>query len=375
MNGVESMTPPSYEVRIAPTTDGGSRVPDLSPREASQRWLDKLSSDKADSTVSTYHYRIKHFIEWCEEEGITSIKEVNGWDLESFETYRRRNGVATISLNKELGTLQNFLEYCERIELVDDGLPEKVDPPDVPKRKQVDETKLHADDARKLFTAFEEDSERTFSRGHAILKVAWFVGCRLGGLRALDIQHYDPDDRTLEFVHQPSQDTPLKNGVDGERVVGLQKEVCDVLDGYIDENRHNDVFDDYGRRPLFTSALGRPTQNTVRNWTYMATLPCIYGPCPHGEDPETCEYIDYSFASKCPSSRSPHQVRTGSITWQRNQGIPADVVAKRVNTSVRTIEKHYDKPNKRREMEKRRRHHVDDLSLDESEGTNGGNGE
>jgi len=368
---------PSYRVRIAPTNDGSGHrgPPDLSPREAFERWLDKLRVDKADSTVSTYHYRIKHFIEWCESEGIASISEVGGWDLETYETYRRREGMETISLNKELGTLQNFLEYCERIELVDEGLPEKVDPPDVPKQEQVNEDQLRADDARQLLAAFQADPERRFSRGHALLKVAWFVGCRLGGLRALDLKHYDPDARTLEFVHEPSQDTPLKNGIDGERIVGLQREVCDVLDGYIEEHRHRDVFDDYGRRPLFTSELGRPTENTVRNWMYMATFPCIHSPCPHGNDRETCEYIDYSFASQCPSSQSPHAVRRGSITWQRNQGVPADVVGKRVNASVRTIEKHYDQPDPRREMEERRREHVDDLSLDEYDETEGGDRE
>ena len=58
-------------------------------------------------------------------------------------------------------------------------------------------------------------------------------------------------------------------------------------------------------------------------------------------------------------------MRTGSITWQRNQGVPADVVAKRVNASVRVIEQHYEKPDKREEMEKRRRPYIDDLSLGE----------
>lgn len=362
----ETTNSKDYSIEIAPTNDGsGRRPPKLSPREALERWLDKLRVDKADSTVSSYHYRLKHFIEWCETEGITEIGEVNGWDLETYETHRRREGMATISLNKELGTLQNFLEYCARIELVDEDLPEKVDPPDVPKRKQVDETQLRADDARQLLAAYNDDPRRRYSRQHALLKVAWFVGCRLGGLRSLDLEHYDSDARTLEFVHQPDEDTPLKNGLDGERVVGLQQEVCDVLDGYIEENRHRDVFDDYGRKPLFTSEIGRPTQNTVRAWMYMATFPCIHGPCPHGNDPETCEYIDFAHCSKCPGSRSPHQVRTGSITWQRNQGVPADVVAKRVNASVRVIEKHYDKPDKRREMEERRRDHVDDLSFDE----------
>lgn len=367
----ESQTASSYQIHIAPTNDGSGRrgPPELSPSESLERWLDKLRVDKAESTVSAYHYRLQHFLGWCEEQGVASVSEVNGWDIETYETHRRRQGMETISLNKELGTLKNFFRYLERIEVVEEGLAERVDPPDVSHRDQVDETRLHADDARKLLSEFGENDEWRYTRSHALLSVAWYVGCRLGGLRALDIEHYDPDARTLEFEHRPEEGTPLKNGRDGERIVGLQTGVCEILDGYIEENRHDHIHDENGRKPLFTSTQGRPSTNSVRAWVYMATFPCHYAPCPHGESSDLCEYIDYSHCSKCPSSRSPHQVRTGSVTWQRNQGVPADVVAKRVNASVRVIENHYDKPSKREEMEERRREFVDGLDLEDGGGS------
>ncbi|PSQ49959.1 hypothetical protein BRD19_02380 [Halobacteriales archaeon SW_7_65_23] len=99
---------------------------------------------------------------------------------------------------------------------------------------------------------------------------------------------------------------------------------------------------------------------------YQATVPCLHTDCPHGRKRETCEFLEdsYNNASKCPSSRSPHQVRTGSITWQRNCGVPADVVSRRVNSSVRVIEEHYDKPDEVEEMEKRRRQYIDRLDID-----------
>ncbi|QLG63044.1 tyrosine-type recombinase/integrase [Halorarum salinum] len=355
----------SYEIRIGATTDGGSRVPDLTPREAFERWLGRLRGSKADSTVSAYHYQLKLFIEWCEDESITPINDLTGWDIETYETHRRETGIELISLNKELGTLKQFLEYCARIELVDENLPEKVDPPDVPKEEQVDNTRLHTDDARALLAHYETDDFG--SRAHALLSLAWFVGARLGGLRSLDLKHYDSDDEYLQFVHRPDEDTPLKNGLDGERAVGLPRHVCDVVDAYIANHRH-DTFDEYGRKPLFTSSVGRGSENSVRVWMYMATFPCHHSPCPHGKESDTCEFIDHTQASKCPSSRSPHQVRTGSITWQLNRGVPIEVVAKRVNTSVRTLEKHYDQPTKREELEERRRQFVDRLDFGGSGG-------
>jgi len=72
-------------------------------------------------------------------------------------------------------------------------------------------------------------------------------------------------------------------------------------------------------------------------------------------------------SSKCPSSRSPHAVRTGSITFHRNRGFEKADVARRVNASMRTIERHYDKAGRREELETRRRPQLDKLSLTDHE--------
>lgn len=354
-------SPERYRVRIAPTADGGDRIPDLSPREALERWLNKLRSDKADSTVSSYHYQLKHFVEFSEDEGITSISDVTGWDIETYETRRREKGVEALSLHKELSTLRLFLEYCARIELVDEGLPDRVAPPDVPREEHVDETRLRTEDAKALFEYY--DSQEYGCRAHALLALVWYTGCRLGGIRALDLSDYNADEQYVHFRHRPDLKLPLKNGHDGERAVGLTGYVCDVLDAYIDGDRR-DVHDEHGKRPLITSTRGRASKNAVRGWMYLATQPCVHSDCPHGKERESCEWVDYTKGSRCPSSRSPHQVRTGSITWQLNREMPIEAVAKRVNTSVRVLKRHYDQPTDLEEFEERRRHHIDRLGFD-----------
>ncbi|WP_312911132.1 tyrosine-type recombinase/integrase [Natronosalvus caseinilyticus] len=357
--------PPKYEVPIEGTTDGGDRVPDLSPREALERWLNKLRVSRSESTVSAYHYRLKHFVEWCEEVGISEVGQVNGWDIESYETSRREQGLEPITLNNELGTLQSFFEYCVKVELVDEGLPTKVDPPVVPAADQVSKVRLHTDRAQALLTHYV--ATECGSRAHTLLALAWFTGARLGALRGLDLEDYDREQQCLKFTHRPREETPLKNGADGERFVGLPKQACDVVDAYIQKHRL-EKYDDYGRRPLLTSERGRPSTNAVRAWMYLATVPCLHSPCPHGNDPDTCNFLDYSAASKCPSSRSPHQVRTGSITWQLNRGIPPERVAERVNTSIEVLLRHYDQPTRMEEMRERRRPYLDRLSFGDEEG-------
>lgn len=358
------MSETDYGIRIAGETDGGDRVPDLSPREAMQRYLGKIRVSKADSTVSAYHYRLKLFVEFCEDQGITTVNELDGWDLETYETHRRDSVDSPLTLKRDMGALRLFLQYLARIELVDESLPEKMELPDVPRDAQVDETRLHPDDAQALLDYYMDHDEKRSSRLHVFLALAWYTGARLGGIRALDVDDFDPGEHYVEFCHRPEEDTPLKNGLDGERIVGLPPEISEVVETYVDDHRL-DNYDDHGRRPLITSEFGRASKNAIRQWSYVATLPCQHSPCPHGNERETCDYVDYHQASKCPSSRSPHQIRTGSITWQLNQGLPPQVVADRVNTSVPVIKRHYDKPAKKEEMEKRRRQHLDQLSFDD----------
>jgi site-specific recombinase XerD len=367
------MSTPAYRVEILPSADGQGRngPPDLSPREARDRWLDKLRVSHAESSVSAYHYQTKLFVEWYERNGVNRIRDLDGWDLESYETRRRGQNVKPYTLQKEMLTLRRFLEYCARIELVDEGLPEKVDPPDAPRDARVDETMLRPERAKALLEYYRSTPDARETRSHALLELAWYTGARLGALRALDLEDYNSVEQYIRFRHAPEEDTPLKNGPDGERVIGIPGEVCDVVDAYIETHRH-DVHDDHGREPLLASTVGRPSTNAVHAWMYQATVPCLHTDCPHGRERPTCEFLEdsYNNASKCPSSRSPHQVRTGSITWQRNRGVPADVVSRRVNSSVRVIEEHYDKPDEIEEMEKRRRQHLDRLGFNGQEADN-----
>ena len=358
---------PTYEISVGGTTDGGDRVPDLKPREALERWLNKLRVSKAESTVSAYHYRLKHFVEWCESEGIETVDELTGWDVETFETSRREQGLKPITLNNELGTLKSFFEYCARIEIAHEDLPEKVDVPDVDASEQVSEARLAPDEARRLLEYYESNDDAYGTRAHALLALEWYTGARLGAIRGLDLEDYDRDEQYVTFVHRPRKGTPLKNGTDGERIVGLPEHVCDVVDEYIRSDRH-EKYDDYGRSSLLTSEVGRPSTNGVRAWTQFATVPCLYRECPHGEDRSTCEYLDYSAISKCPSSRSPHMVRTGSITWQLNRGIPPERVSERVNTSIDVLLRHYDQPSRMEELRERRRPYLDRLTFSDESG-------
>lgn len=164
----------------------------------------------------------------------------------------------------------------------------------------------------------------------------------------------DDENPGIEFHHRPEQDTPLKNGEKGERWNAISPQVARVLEDYIDGPRH-DVTDEYGRDPLITTSHGRSAATTIRNQLYAVTRPCWYGKeCPHNEDPDTCEYTRFKRASKCPSSRSPHDVRSGRVTAYRLKDVPKRIVSDRLNASESILSKHYDRRGEREKSEQRR---------------------
>ncbi|MWV65532.1 site-specific integrase [Halorubrum sp. JWXQ-INN 858] len=323
----------------------------LAPREAVSRYLQRRRADATDASVQSWKYRLKLFVEWCESVGIQRVDDIRGYDLDDYYEIRS-GGIAPATLEGEMWTLQRFVEYLEQIEAVDPNLSDSVRIPDLDDSDRANSETLPAEKAIPLIEFYRRSDEYRATRGHAFLELAWFTGARQGGIRALDVRDLYDDDDYVEFHHRPKTGTPLKNKLHGERPVAVPPKTMDVLREYVG-NRY-DVRDDHGRQPLITSQKGRPGVNTVRMWSYLATQPCLHGPCPHGETPETCEMREFAHASKCPSSRSPHRIRTGSITWQLNCGVPPETVAERVNATVKTIKKHYDWATER---ERWRRHH------------------
>lgn len=70
---------------------------------------------------------------------------------------------------------------------------------------------------------------------------------------------------------------------------------------------------------------------------------------------------EHGRASGCPSSVSPHAIRTGSITALRDSGTPREVVSDRGDVTEKILEKHYDKASKRQRMRRRKDHVPEDF--------------
>jgi site-specific recombinase XerD len=326
----------------------------IAPERAKKMYLDARKREVSQSTLDGYHYRLKHFIRWCDEVAdIDNMNDLTGRKLQEFRTWRRDDGdLKPITLEGNLDALRVFIQWCESIDAVPQGLHDKIIMPKLSKEEERSESMLSAEEAGAVLDYLRKFEYST--RQHVVIEILWHTGIRLGAIQSLDVGDYDSDEETLAVRHRPEQGTALKNGQEGERVIALDGDVCRVIDSYIEHHRH-DVRDDHGRKPLLTSQYGRPARSCIRDTVYKITRPCYYGAeCPEGRDPETCEATHHTGYSKCPVNANPHSIRRGSITHFLSEDVPEKVVSDRMNVGPEVLDKHYDKRSEEQKAEQRR---------------------
>lgn len=321
--------------------------------DAVDRWIRKRKTDSTDQTVRGYRSRLEQWLKWCDEHDVQTVSDLDSWLLDEYQLDLNAEGLAPTTIKGRLNTLRLFIEYLVVLELVDESLPESIDIPNLTKQEEQSEERLDPDHAKQALSYHRDSPEHYGSPQHAFLELAWHTGARLGALRGLDLGDFHPDEQAVEFVHRPGTETPLKNKHEGERWVGLSEPVIEAIRFYVARERY-DRHDEHGREPLFAARQGRPSPTTAQAWSYLATEPCLWMQCPHGKRRDRCEWTQRNHASKCPSSRSPHTIRTGSITWQLNIGLPIELVAERVNATISVIKQYYDQASRREEFEQRR---------------------
>ncbi len=145
--------------------------------------------------------------------------EVSGWDIDQFARYRRGLGVAPTTIYGQMVALRKLLRYCARIGVIDEELPEKVEIPEVSADDETSDIKLATEDAEALISYYRDSRGCYGTVGHAVIEVLWNTGCRLSGLRALDLDDYDAEKQYLRFIHRPQTGTALKKKANGERCV------------------------------------------------------------------------------------------------------------------------------------------------------------
>jgi len=324
----------------------------LAPEDAVKLYLDHREGELSADTHQSHRYRLESFAEWCEKNDIHNLNDLTGRKLHTYRVDRREeDDLKPVTLRGQLSTIRVFLRFCASIDAVSESIPEKMLIPTVSDGEAVSKTTLEPNRAERILEHLRKFEYA--SRNHAIMRLLWMTGMRVGSARSIDVDDYDPDAPGIQLVHRPEADTPLKNQERGQRWVALRDETATLLSDYI-ETRRIDTVDEHGREPLFTTNQGRISGSAIRATIYTLTRPCQYVECPHDRDPAECEAMERIHASKCPSSRSPHDVRSGAITSHLLDDVPVEIVSDRMNVSQQILDQHYDRRTEREKMEKRR---------------------
>lgn len=314
---------------------------DIAPQEAVEQFQKERKPEVRPQTHLNQKYHLRRFIEWCDETGIESMSDINGFVINQFKTWRRDNAeLAEVTLYNELCSIRTFVRWCQKREIVVDGLADKIDVP-TPGDGTRDET-IAVDRVREIL---QHNKRVNGADSDTVLfYLLWHTGIRIGTASALDVGDWHRDTERLELCHRPDTGTPLKNGNEAERFVSIQSgELAAMISDYIDYTRSAKQ-DKHGREPLFPSRQGRPTPKTLRVRIQSITQPCRYtGTCPHSEVQEECKARqNIAHAYECPSAVSPHPIRRTAITEHLNASVPKDVVSERANVSRKVLDKHYN---------------------------------
>lgn len=311
-----------------------------------QAFLDYKYDTVKDSSARVYKFPTKSFIQYLEgEKGQPATVEditsgaINNWIDE------RRKEVKIITAHQNAKLIRVWTKWLGQRDMVEWGIHNRIQIPDVPERDDVNEDWLKINQAHAVLDYLGKYHYATVY--HAFFRTMWHTACRVSGAIALDLRDYEPlsDEKAIfRFRNRKQTGTPLKNSGKSERDVTVyDPELITILNDYI-EGRREDITDESDRHPLFTT----PTQRLYRQRAYKNvvafTRPCVYGNvCPHDREIEDCDAANHKHqAPSCPSSISLHPVRKGAIGNHLNEGWDYEPLSKRADVGIDVLEKHYD---------------------------------
>jgi len=309
-------------------------------QEAITAYLAEREAELSDSSIQNHRYQLKRWREWCGGAGeLSHIGEVKPLDLSRFRRHRSQS-INSNTMYNQLSVLRLFLGFCERMGWVGSGVPDSIVLPT--RNGAARDSCIDPDRVAAILDSLERYAYGSVD--HVILALMWTCSMRISGVRALDIDDVYCNERWVNVVHRPGRGTPLKNKEGSEREVQLHGWVADVLRAWIDDRRPA-VTDEYDREPLVASRYGRLAGSSIRMRVYKLTA------C--GGVTDGCE-CDSDPITKCDEVVSPHDIRRSSISAWLDRGSEPDLLSGRVDTSVSTMEKHYDIRSERQKRELRR---------------------
>jgi integrase/recombinase XerD len=145
------------------------------------------------NTLMSYERDLRHFREYMEGGGRTSLLMVKEDDINGYLKYQQDCGLAPSSVSRSLAAIHSFYKYCMRDGLANSDPSTKISPPKQPRRTPA---VLSQDDVRKLLEQPKLGSTKG-KRDRAMLETLYATGIRVTELVSLKLSDVNIGNRFL----------------------------------------------------------------------------------------------------------------------------------------------------------------------------------
>lgn len=168
-------------------------APELSISEAIELYIRRKRPDWNGGTERTYRRNLELFVEYAAENELDELDTLSRWDVGGFTDWLLEQDYAAATVASRQKTVRTWLKYLESQGLVEHGLHTAIETLRLDDEEETSDQQLAPEDAQELLAFYRDSAEWRGTRRHAILEVLWHVGCRMAGLRALDLGDYDAE--------------------------------------------------------------------------------------------------------------------------------------------------------------------------------------
>lgn len=162
--------------------------------EAVALYIESREDELAARTIELQENHLLSFAEWLREEGVHDLNDLRARTVHKYKLHlKKKYASSTVALH--LCTVRQFVQFCESIDGVANGVSEKIELP--PKDGNARDEKLESDEAdeiRRYLRRFHFGS-----RSHALISILWHCGIRTGTARVLDLSDFDEERERLRI--------------------------------------------------------------------------------------------------------------------------------------------------------------------------------
>ncbi|ERH00543.1 MAG: site-specific recombinase XerD, partial [Halonotius sp. J07HN6] len=137
--------------------NGNASLTSEHPVEVVEYFLATHRNQWADATMRDYSYDLTRLLEYFDYADIDDISTLTSRDIEGFRQWREQDGnIKLATLHGQLSNVRVFIKWCERVEIVEKGLVDAIEMPDLDPSDVVSHTRIEPETAAQIRDYYDD---------------------------------------------------------------------------------------------------------------------------------------------------------------------------------------------------------------------------